>query len=250
MKSSSLSVIVRPVRSALNRLGLDLVRIRNSQATLDTHVANVLQTHAIDCVIDVGANVGQYGRFLRKLGFKGAIASFEPVAATFEELSDLASKDAHWHVYPFALGSSEGVKAIHVYSSSDFASFYQATEYARETWETLQTSTEESVQVRRLDGVFENIRTATGAHNFYLKMDTQGHDKAVFEGAQGTLTFVRAIQSELSMIPVYESTPQAAEMLKYFQGNGFQVSGMYPINRDQRTLAVIEYDCVFVRGDA
>lgn len=250
MKSSLFSAIARPVRSALNRAGFDMVRLRNSQSTLDTHVASVLTAHAIDCVIDVGANIGQYGKFIRDLGFQGPIISFEPVAATFEQLKIAASEDPLWHVYPFALGAAEGSQAIHVYSSSQFASFHQATEYARDTWHSLDTSADESVQVRRLDGMFEELRKLTGASNFYLKIDTQGHDKAVLEGAQEALRSVRAMQSELSMIAVYHATPRAPEMLKYFHAHGFQVSGMYAINRDQKSLAVVEYDCVLVKGDA
>jgi hypothetical protein len=106
------------------------------------------------------------------------------------------------------------------------------------------------VQVRRLDGMFEELRKLTGAKNVYLKIDTQGHDKAVLEGAQEALRSVRAMQSEFSMIPVYEATPRAPEMLEYFHEHGFQVSGMYPINRDQKSLAVVEYDCVLVKGEA
>jgi FkbM family methyltransferase len=210
----------------------------------------VLAAHAIDCVIDVGANIGQYGNFIRKLGFRGPIISFEPVAASFEALKVAASEDPLWHVYPVALGAVEANQAIHVYSSSQFASFHQATEYARDTWHSLDTSADEAVQVRRLDGMFEELCKLTGAKNFYLKIDTQGHDKAVLEGAQETLRSVRAMQSELSMIPVYEATPRAPEMLEYFNAHGFQVSGMYAINRDQNSLAVVEYDCVLVKSES
>lgn len=249
MRMSLFRVIAKPVRLALNRLGFDVVRLRNSQSTLDTHVASVLAAHKIDCVIDVGANIGQYGKFIRELGFRGAIVSFEPVVATFELLKVAAGTDPLWHVYPFALGVADADKAIHVFSSSQFASFHQATEYARDTWQCLDTPADESVQVRRLDGMLEELRELTGARNFYLKIDTQGHDKAVLEGAQETLRSVNAIQSELSMIPVYEATPRASEMLEYFGRIGFQTSGLYPINRDQKTLAVIEYDCVLVRSE-
>ena len=46
----------------------------------------------------MGANRGQYARRLRRTGFKGHIASFEPVPAVFEELRATAAEDPRWLV--------------------------------------------------------------------------------------------------------------------------------------------------------
>ena len=79
-----------------------------------------------------------------------------------------------------------------------------------------------------------------------LKMDTQGFDKFVFDGARGCLENVSVLQSELSLIPVYDGMLQVYDILKEFHNNYFYISGMYPINRDE-SMAVIEYDCVLVK---
>jgi predicted xylose isomerase-like sugar epimerase len=52
------------------------------------HIATVLRLYAVNCVLDVGANRGQYARMLRRRGYRGHIVSFEPVATTFAEWSD------------------------------------------------------------------------------------------------------------------------------------------------------------------
>ena len=236
------------VRSGVNRLGFDVVRLRNSHASFDTHLQNVLKLHEIDCVLDVGANAGQYGRSLRELGFEGHIVSFEPVKTVFERLKAEAQGDARWHCYDLALGDRDETRTMNVYSSTVFSSFLEATDYSKRIWKSLEDVRSEDVAVVRLDSIFEDLKRRTGCRSFYLKMDTQGFDKNVFAGAQGSLGDVRALQSELSFIPVYKGNPSAYEVLASYHAHGYQISGMYPINRDNSSLAVIEYDCVLVRG--
>jgi hypothetical protein len=88
------------------------------------------------------------------------------------------------------------------------------------------------VRVVRLEDVFQQLVGSLGCRNCMLKLDTQGYDKFAFEGAKGCLGHVRALQSELSLIPVYDGMIEVYEVLKEFNGSGFYISGMYPINRD------------------
>ena len=69
----TLSLVQRLVR----RCGYDLTPRRKAKL-LEAQLVAVLQHFAIDCVIDVGANVGQYARQLREWGYRGRIVSFEP----------------------------------------------------------------------------------------------------------------------------------------------------------------------------
>ena len=65
------------VRRVVNRLGLDIVPFRHTRHPIARRQA-LFSYHAIDLVLDVGGNVGEYGRFLRNVGYEGRILSFEP----------------------------------------------------------------------------------------------------------------------------------------------------------------------------
>ena len=93
----------RFVRYFMKKAGLDIVRAKNSHGSLDIHLANVFDKYLVDCVIDVGANAGQYGAFLRGIGFNGWIVSFEPVKSVFEKLVESAKGDDKWICYNLAL---------------------------------------------------------------------------------------------------------------------------------------------------
>src|SRR5271170_3043937 len=99
---------------------------------LEAHVTQVIHAYNIDTIIDVGANVGQFGTWMRKLGFKGDIHSFEPVRHTYDALSKCAANDDRWQAHNVALGSSAGQSEINVTESSDFSSLLAANEFGSE----------------------------------------------------------------------------------------------------------------------
>lgn len=231
-----------------NRFGLDVIRLKNSNADFSRHLMNVIDAYAIDCVIDVGANSGQYGMFLRDIGYKGHIVSFEPVSSVFKLLKDKCDSDVKWSCHQMALGDKSEEKIINVYKSTVFSSFLTANEYSKNIWQSLENVTPETVKVVRLEDVYEALIGSLGCTNCLLKLDTQGYDKYAFEGARGCLGHIRALQSELSLIAVYDGMMEAYDVLREFHNSDFYISGMYPINRDE-SLAVIEYDCVLVKRE-
>src|SRR4051812_12414371 len=85
-----------------------------SDRDLARHFVKQLQARAVDVVLDVGANSGQYAIGLRQSGFQGRIVSFEPLAAPFAALTGNAEKDPLWDCHKYALGDTEGTVSVNV----------------------------------------------------------------------------------------------------------------------------------------
>jgi FkbM family methyltransferase len=234
------------LRQIANIAGFEVTRKGNNHNSIETHLSSLFAKYTVDCVIDVGANTGQYGEFLRSIGYHGWIVSFEPVKSVFDQLVKRAKGDDKWICHNLALGDRAEKKVINVYSSTVFSSFLEASEYSKKIWKSLESVNPEEVTIARLDDIFPGISDQTGGTNYYLKLDTQGYDLNVFWGGLNTLDKVCAMQTELSLIHVYEDMPSSYDALNEFHAKNYFISGMYPINRDE-SLAVIEYDCVLVK---
>lgn len=235
-------------KAAARLAGWELQNIRKDQPTLETHLKQLLPKLGIDCVLDVGANQGQYGRMLRKAGYRGRIASFEPVKASFEILRARAAKDPQWSVFNYALGAEAGESMIHVSRATVMASFLDATEYSHEQFpEGMPVTRDEKVSIRTLDEVFGFVTEGLKTPRVFLKMDTQGFDLQVFAGAKRSLPQVRGLQTEISIQAIYEDMPDYLESLATYTKAGFVMTGLYPVSRDKDTLALIELDCVMRR---
>jgi FkbM family methyltransferase len=241
------AVLVAPPRLA--RSQAMLAERKAMQALLPHVLGALLETYEVNCVLDVGANRGQYGRLLRRAGYTGRIVSFEPIAAEFELLQDAAADDPAWLVHPVALGSSEGDLDMHV-TPGTLSSPLPATPFGAETFVRLRHTTEAVVQVRRLDGLLDEILADLPNPRPFLKMDTQGFDVEVFRGLGDRAREFVGLQSEVALLQLYEGMPRLPEALGVYEQAGFEVSGVYPVTRQEGTGRVLEFDCLMVRADA
>lgn len=212
--------------------------------SLDDVLPALLRQHEIDLVIDVGANEGQFGQRVRGF-FRGELHSFEPVAQTFARLAERAGGDPLWFTHQVALGARGGEAQINVTRSSQMASLLPAAPTGPERWRSsLEVTERQAVQVARLDDLLPDI-TALPGRRAFLKLDTQGFDLEVLEGASGVLDQVHLVLSELSVLRLYDGAPRWTSAIERFEAAGFTVAGLFPIARDAGRI--VEFDCLLVR---
>lgn len=236
------------LRRAVRAADCELIpRWRLDHLAFATHLRALFARMDIDCVLDVGANRGQYREFLRlEVGYTGHIASFEPQAACLRELEARARRDSRWKIYGFALGSEGGQRSINVMRESAFTSFLSPDSSVVPTFMHLNTVVQvETVMVKRLDDVMDEIRAASGCRSVYLKLDTQGYDLEVIKGAGATLASVAALQTEVSVQPIYGRMPDWLTSFRTLKEHRLDVTGLFPVSQDPQ-LRVIEFDCVAV----
>jgi FkbM family methyltransferase len=237
--------------SILRRMGYqaiptDLV----SNLGLSRHLKKLFESQSVDTVWDVGANRGQYYRFLRNgVGFKGTILSFEPLSELNRSLAEKSKRDPDWHVFPFALGEKNEQLAINVMQANDMSSFLSPdcnhTDRFRDSNKPTKT---EMVEVKCLNDLYEEICREYGVNKSYLKLDTQGFDLNVLKGGLNVISNYVALQTEASVLPLYEGMHDYRETISFLNEMKFELSGVYPVTTDEK-LRLIEFDCVMVNAN-
>jgi FkbM family methyltransferase len=213
-----------------------------SYHTSQYNLREILRRLNIDLVIDVGAFVGNYGRELRKLGYRGQIVSFEPARTSFKQLNLAAADDPDWDALRLAIGRETGKMHLHVWAHMpDMNSAAVPTAYGREYG--MNQGEVETVDVRRLDDVI-----AIEGRRPFLKIDAQGLDFDVIAGAPTVLASTLALQIELSFVPAYEGMLSVSDALDMLHVLGFAVNGMYPVARTRDGLRITDFDCYLVRS--
>lgn len=216
----------------------------------EEHLAWMLRRTGVNVVLDVGANVGQFGHRLRRSGYTGRIVSFEPVEETARALRRAAAGDTDWHVHTCALGEADEDSEINVVPGGLMSSLLPASRFGRRWRSKLGDSHTEAIRVRRLDGLFDEVVRGVAEPRVFLKMDTQGYDARTFRGAGEKVHSVVGLQSEVPFLPIYDGMPGFSDMLHLYESAGFATSGIFPITHQDSTLRAIESDLLMVRPEA
>lgn len=197
-------------------------------------------------VIDVGANVGQFGSAVRRqAGFTGRIDSYEPAAAAFTALRAAAAVDEQWQVHHRALSDQSGTAELYVHDDSSLNSLAATTAAGSRLFSGwgVRERPAETVTLARLDD-----EALPDLGRTLLKLDTQGHDFAALAGAERTLSRCSLLLLEVAFVVLYETSSPAPEALSRLDTLGFGLVDLFPITRDgDRHLLLVEADGLFAR---
>lgn len=175
----------------------------------------------LDLTIDIGGNRGNYAYRLWRLGAK--VEVFEPNPMCSSVLSAWAFDKANVHVHSVALSSTAGSANLHIPVDEsgvehDSSASIEHTEF--------EHARDQLVSLRTLDSYnFQRVN--------FIKIDVEGHEYSVIEGATETLLLSRP--ALLMEIEQRHSKRPISEVFEKMNDLGYQVFFLGP-----NSLASIE----------
>jgi FkbM family methyltransferase len=241
-------MIKKTIKKLSRSLGVDLKRY-NVQTSEAAKMQRLLAYNNIDLVFDVGANIGQYAKLLRELGYSGRIVSFEPLSSAYSQLKAVSEKDPLWEIAPqAAIGNQEGEIIINIAGNSYSSSALPMLDAHLESAPESAYSGSETVKLSRLDTLAKDyIKSET--KSIFLKIDVQGLEKQVLEGATAILPLVKGIKLELSLVPLYEGQVLFQEMIDIVEKLGYELYGIEPGFTAEKTGRMLQMDGIFFKPD-
>jgi len=204
----------------------------------------ILQSLAAELVIDVGANTGQYGLELRDYGFQGDILSFEPLEDAFSELQKRVAKDHRWEARQTAVGDRSGTIDFHVAGNSVSSSALKMLSRHEQVVPQSATIRTVTVPVGQLDSLIN----VPDSRRSFLKIDTQGYEARVLDGATEALAQFDGIEMELTLTPLYAGQSLMPELVARLASTGFRLASLSSGFCDHRTGEVLQVDGIFLRA--
>lgn len=240
------SMAKQRIKRALNAIGIEAHRFHPETSPLARRMS-ALRYFGIDVVMDIGANDGQFAKELRAGGYSGRIISFEPLTAAHLQLLHESNGDSAWDVHPrCALGDRLGEIEMNIAGNSVSSSILPMLTSHRFASPASAYRGRESAPQITLDSVagpyFEGARAP------FLKIDTQGYEWHVLDGAFETLPKARGIEMELSLVPLYEGQHLWSECIERLEAEGFVLWALEPVFVDPATGRTLQCDGLFFRS--
>jgi|SRR5688572_5390801 FkbM family methyltransferase len=238
--------MLQAIKQSLRRLGIEVTRF-TPQSSDAAKLAKLLANHRVDCIFDVGANTGQYACQLRDVGYQGRIVSFEPQLLAHSVLLRQSYNDPMWTAAPaMALGNFDGDSEINVSENSVSSSVLGMTRKHESCAPASKYVAKQKIAVRRLDSIFWHY--SYGATRPFLKIDTQGYESQVLEGATGCIERFIGVQAEMSLFELYEGQELFFDIAQRLRDTGFTLVGLLPGFTDNDTGHLLQVDGLFFRG--
>jgi FkbM family methyltransferase len=243
MMTTAAAMAKRVVRACFNRVGLDIAKLKNSP---DKTLLG-LKNHPFNTIIDVGANTGQFARWISTFFPNAKILSFEPLPQPFQELTVWAqTQDKRVILFNQAIGDTEGEAEIFLHEDhTPSSSLLQVTPLAAQYYPLIEKQRRITVRKTTLDSALADILPNL-SQPILVKLDVQGYEDRVIAGAARTFKTASACMIEVSLDILYEEQADFKRLIIALAELGFQYAGNVHQTYD-RDGHCIFLDAIFVR---
>lgn len=185
--------------------------------------------------VDVGAHRGEVSTLFRQTWPEAMGVCLEGQANPLKELKERFQSDPQVTV----LGKLAGAiskKGVVLHGQETSASVLEESVNPQAGMQEVEMTT--------LDMEIPHLSPVLG--EILIKIDTQGYELEILNGAEGVLKTSGALILELNLIEIHKGVPLADEVIVWLKSRGFQIYDIAGLTRRPRDRALWQADFVFV----
>lgn len=239
----AISILKKFVRKSLNVIGFDIVRLtHNPKYTLLG-----LSELPIKTVIDIGANAGQFARYIMGIFPQAQLYCFEPLPEPFQQLQ-LWAEQQQGQVTAFnvAIGDIEGTEDMFYHTEhSPSSSLLPSTAVTEKLYPFTKKQTHVPVTLTTIDKALDNV-TESLSPDILVKLDVQGYEDRVIRGGRETFRKAKTCVLEVCLDQLYEKQADFKDVLLMLYDLGYRYIGnlQQAYGDDGHVVAI---DAVFIK---
>ena len=198
-------------------------------------------------ILDVGGHKGESVVFFKNIFPKSIIYSFEPSIENYEKLSKICESYASSFAIPFAVSNKKGECKFYSQKYSHLGSLKKinkrsidSIDYAKKA----ENNPEKVSTIKLDDFINEKIIEKVDI----LKIDVQGSELQVLQGARQSLSKMKVVIAEINIFDFYETeNKKLSKIFSLLEANGFQLFDILKISKNPKNFRTDWFEAVFLR---
>jgi FkbM family methyltransferase len=228
------------LRKVGNKFGVDV------KMTDEEILMKQIGFNNIDMIFDIGANAGQFGEMIYKLGYRGKMVSFEPLSEAHAVLTDRCKNFGGWSAAEkCAIGEEDGEIEINISENLISSSALGMLDEHEKAAPKSKYIGSEKAKVYKLDSIFGKY--TENCKNVFVKIDTQGFEEKILKGCVESMPKIKGFLIEMSLVKLYEGQALFGDLYPRMISAGFEMHGIQPAFVNKESGRVLQVDTVFFR---
>jgi len=232
------------IAGILRKYGYQISKTHTLEYKISVGEYKWLQDYGIKTVIDVGANIGQFALMIHKIINDAAIYSFEPISECYKELVNKEDQINKLKCFNLALGKETREGVINRNEFLPSSSILDMESLHKEAFPYTAKTNQEKINITSLDKIHNEI---DWIQKILLKIDVQGYELEVLEGAKNSLNSVDLIIVETTFLKLYNNQPLFEDVYNFLYSRSFRYRGNFDQIINPNTGRILQADAIFVK---
>jgi FkbM family methyltransferase len=180
------------------------------------------KNYAINTIIDIGANNGDFAEFLANYFQAEETYAFEALPSYIPELEAKKATISNFHIFNVALSDRNGTEIFYQNSYGPASSFLPVSNISKNEYPETEGETETLVKVSKID---ELLEIENFLPDILIKIDVQGWEDKVIKGGYKVFSCAKFVLIEMSFVPLYENQALFEEVHSLLVDLGYRLAG-------------------------
>ena len=194
-------------------------------------------------IFDIGANRGMFSKCAHYVFPDALIYAFEPLTDCYKELVRFGESIHNIECYNVAISDRDGESVIHRSTYDYSSSLLEMDDLHKEAFPYSAEERIQKIKVKRLDTI---LAKKSLSRPVLMKIDVQGYETFVLDGAVQTLRQIDYIICELSFRSLYKDQALFEEVYEKLVNKGFRFMGHMGELQHPQTKEVLQIDGLFI----
>lgn len=196
-------------------------------------------------ILDIGANTGQFAKYIHGIFPEAALYSFEPLENCYTQLVQNFAEVPQFQAFNLALGNEGGQAQIYANDYSPSSSILEMEELHKNCFPHTQKQILNSINIVRLDDISSKLEIKKPT---LIKIDVQGFEDKVIEGGIVTIKQATILIVEMSVEKLYENQPLFNNIYSLLLNLGFTYKGNYEQLYNPQDGRILQVDGIFMKS--